>query len=188
MDAKTVVIPITFIKDVFNTGETASFPVVDIIAFEGYGSQINLGRGYPGGRYSSEKICIKMDFQGKTQYYRLDWIWAGGLYGSRFWGPSETWGGEGFVSDNVGVCYSPDTPGGAEVGDIFDAARSPRHRCALKAWKRGEDLVLRFTYAEQQEEGQGRALQTTIQWSTENPLMIKTGDARLNPSPPLHPQ
>lgn len=185
MDAKTAIIPITFITDIFNAGETASFPVVDIIAFEGYGSPINLGRGYLGGRYSTEKVCIKMDFEGKIQYYRLDWIWAGGLYGSRFRGPLETCGGEDFVTDNAGVRYSPGTPGGAEIGDIFDAARSLRHSCALKAWKRGEDLVLSFTYAEQQEEVPGRSLQTTIQCSTDDPLMIKKEDAHLNPSSPL---
>ncbi|MDD4254711.1 MAG: hypothetical protein PHP59_04970 [Methanofollis sp.] len=190
MEHKTAVIPITFIKDLFNAGKTTGLPVVDVVAFEAYGSLINLGRGYPGGRYSSEKVCIKMDFPGRIHYYRLDWIWAGGLYGSRFSGPSETWEGEDFVTDDAEVCYLPslDTSGDAEFRDIFDASRSPRHRCALKAWKKGEDLVLRFTYAEQQEPVPGLALQTTIQCRTADPAMIKMEDARLKHSLLLHPQ
>lgn len=185
MDQNTGIIPITLIKDIFNTERAGSLPVVDVVAFEGYGSQINLGRGYPGGRYSSEKVCIILDFRGKIEYYRLEWIWAGGLYGSRFTGSFETWEGEEFVKNNAGVFYTPSqgTSGDAEIGDIFDAARSPRHLCALKAWKNGEDLVLRFTYAEQQDPIAGLALQTTLQCRTDNPAMIKMEDTRLKPSP-----
>ncbi|WP_298666691.1 hypothetical protein [uncultured Methanofollis sp.] len=187
MDARAGIIPINFIKDIFNTGDMASLPVIDIIAFEGYGSLINLGRGYPGGRYSTEKVCIRSEYRGKVSYFRLDWIWAGGLYGSRFIGPTGTWEGGDFIIEDADVSRSPSrgASGDVEVRDLFDAARSRRHCCALKAVPRGDDLVLRFTYAEQQDPVQGPTLQTTICCRRDDPVMIKVNDARQSLVPSL---
>jgi len=186
MGHKAAIIPIHVIKDLFNAEKTDSVPQVDVIAFEAYGSPIALGRGYLGGKYSTEKVCIRMDFQGKVHYYHLDWIWAGGIYGSRFTGPSDVWEGEDLMKDIVDVhrLPSPRSSGDVEVRDLFDAIRSQRHCCALNAGKRGDDLLLTFTYAEQEDPAQGKALQTTIQCTMDSLALIKKKEARLNKASP----
>ncbi|WP_067047248.1 hypothetical protein [Methanofollis ethanolicus] len=186
MDPKAAIIPITFIKDIFNAEDAAVLPVVDIIAFEAYGSSINLGRGYLGGRYSTEKVCIKSEFQGKVWYSRLEWIWAGGLYGSMFAGPSGTWVGEGLMLDGVDVRHPlfSDTSGDVEIRNLFDDVRSKRHCCVLNAGKGSDGATLRFTYGEQQ----GPVLQTTIRCGTGELSMIKVDDRRLTVMPPAAPR
>lgn len=182
MEQKTTITPITFIKDIFHAERTSSVPLVDVIAFEGRGFPINLGRGHFGGKFSTEKVCITTRFQEKIQYYRLEWIWAGGLYGSRFTGPSERCEDEELTKERTWRSISPsqDATGEREIRDLFDADRSGRHFCALDAQKRDQDLILRFTYTEQQEPLQAIALQTTLQCRTDNPEIIKIGDVRLN--------
>lgn len=183
MDQKAAILPITFIKDIFHAERTGCMPLVDVMAFEGYGSPINMGRGHFGGRYSTEKVCIKTGFQEKTYYYQLEWIWAGGLYGSRFTGPSDRCE-ERFPKEINWrrLVTSQDNQREIEISDLFDAGQSGRHICALDAQKKDLNLILRFTYTEQQNLLQAIAIRTTIQCRMDNPEMIKIGDVRLNQS------
>ncbi|MDN7023606.1 hypothetical protein FGU65_01610 [Methanoculleus sp. FWC-SCC1] len=104
--------------NVFGAKDTISTPRVDVIPFI---LPYSL-RGYMGGSYCPEQFCIRCEYRGRVNYYRLEWYHAEGPYGIRFSGPFEIWRSHCLDIDmlkGAKLMFQRDIENGW-VSDIFD--------------------------------------------------------------------